>query len=525
MKMLTPQRMAQYDQYAINTWGIPSAVLMENAGRGAWRLMKEKGYLAGVSRVTVVCGRGNNGGDGFVIGRYALLDGFTVNVYLLCREQELQGDAALNMNLFRSLGGDIAEITDSSENPDRWFHGTHIIIDALFGTGLSRPVGGMEATMIEQMNRSGKPIIAMDIPSGIDGRTGAIMGTAAYATHTFTFAYPKPGHLLYPGAYHRGGLTVIDISIPSGLEEELGIDGYIVDGSLIREFLRPRYPWSHKGTYGHTAIVAGSTGKTGAAAMASLATLRIGAGLATLAIPASLNAVMEVKTTEVMTYPVEDEGTGRFPLSSLDDLTRFVADKTVVAIGPGLSQDQETMEMVRRLVTGIDKPFVIDADGINAFQGHLDLFKEVGERAVLTPHPGEFARITGISTGEINADRLEVGRRFVEEHGINLLLKGAPTILFAPDGTVCLNPTGNAALAKGGSGDILTGFISGLASQGYPLVQAAMIGAYLHGYMADRWVDLNGDADLLATDLCVGIGQAIKELESGKERIYIEKSL
>ena len=234
---------------------------------------------------------------------------------------------------------------------------------------------------------------------------------------------------------------------------------------------------------------------------------------------------MEVKLTEVMTYPVEDKGKGCFPLSSFNKLVEFVEDKDVIIIGPGLSQFGETMEIVRKLFTEVEKPFVIDADGINAFQGHLNLLKKAKGEAVLTPHPGELARIMGITPLDVNADRIGIGEKFVEKYGVNLLLKGARSILFTTDGGIFINPTGNPALAKGGSGDILTGFIGGLTAQGYTLAQSSIIGTYLHGYMADRWTEKRGDADLLASDLLDGIGRIIKDIQGGEERIYIEKSL
>ena len=305
MKILSPERMAKYDAYAIKTWGIPSAVLMENAGRNTYRLMKEK-YLDSKRHIAVVCGRGNNGGDGFVIARYALADGYKTKVYLLCRGEDLKGDAALNMKLYTSLGGEIIECDNNPKIVKEGLKDADIVVDAIFGTGLSKEIKGKERVAIEEINRSGKPVIAVDIPSGIDGTRGVPLGVAVKAMHTFTYGYPKLGQIIYPGADHTGKLTVIDISIPSIAENEIGIDGYVVDGEMVRGFLRPRLSWSHKGTYGHAAVIAGSVGKTGAAYMASLAALKIGAGLVTLAIPESLNAIMEVKLTEVMTYPVED---------------------------------------------------------------------------------------------------------------------------------------------------------------------------------------------------------------------------
>ena len=524
MVVLTPQRMAKYDGYAINTWGIPSVVLMENAGRTTYRLMKDR-YLPGKKSLIIFCGRGNNGGDGFVVGRYAIRDGFRVKVMLLCKKTDIKGDAALNMGLYESIGGSIVECVDKPKGIRQAINEADMIVDAIFGTGLSKPVAGTEKQVIDEVNRSGKPVVAVDIPSGIDGRTGQPLGSAVKATHTYTYGYPKIGQLLCPGAYHCGLLTVVDISIPSFQEKTVGIDGAVADGAMIRGFLKHRTPWDHKGTFGHVAVIAGSSGKTGAAHMASLAALKIGAGLVTLLVPASLNPIMEVKLTEVMTYPVDDGGSGRFTLNAYDEVEAFVRDKDVIIIGPGLSQQPETTALVRKLYQRVDKPFVIDADGINAFQGHVDLFKKAKRPTILTPHPGELARLMGTTAKAINEDRVEAGRQCVAATGVNLILKGARTVIFSEKGDLYIIPTGNPALAKGGSGDILTGFVGGALSQGYSAVEASILGAYLHGYIADTWIERNTDVDLLAGDLLAGLGEALRDLRDGNDRIYIEKSL
>jgi len=383
----------------------------------------------------------------------------------------------------------------------------------------------MEKTVIDAINSSGKPVIAVDIPSGIDGATGKALGNAVHALHTFTYAYPKLGQVLSPGADHCGALTVIDISIPPFIEKEIGFDGEIADGAMIRGFLKRRLPSSHKGSFGHAVVVAGSPGKTGAAHMASLAALKIGAGLVTLVIPESLNAILETKTTEVMTYPVTDDGRGFFTPGSFDEIAAFMEDKDVVIMGPGLSQNEGVMELARRMYREIDKPFVIDADGINAFRGHTPLLKKRGRKTVLTPHPGELARLIDRTPKEVNEDRTGAALTSARAWGVNVLLKGAASVLATPEGRMFLNPTGNPSLAKGGSGDILTGFIGGLASQGYSLTESTLFGAYLHGYMADTWVENHSDMDLLALDLVTGLGDAIEDIRNGTDRVYIERSL
>ena len=277
--------------------------------------------------------------------------------------------------------------------------------------------------------------------------------------------------------------------------------------------------------FGNCAVIAGSAGKVGAAVMTSLAALKIGAGLVTLVIPASLAPIAGAKLTEAMTYPVDDGGKGFFTASSYDEVKAFAADKDVIILGPGLGRAEETMLFARKLYIELDKTFVVDADGINAFDGHLNHLRERRGKAVFTPHPGEFGRLTDTSPKEVNADRLSRGRRFASEHGVNLVLKGTPTITFSENGEAFINPTGNSALSKGGAGDVLTGFIGGLAGQGYTMAEAAMLAVYVHGYIADTWVEASTDMDLLAGDLIPGVGVALRDIKNGTDRIYIEESL
>ncbi|HVN24858.1 MAG TPA: NAD(P)H-hydrate dehydratase [Syntrophorhabdales bacterium] len=523
MKVLSPERMKRYDDYAINTWGIPSAVLMENAGRTTYRLLRKK-YLTEKKKLTICCGRGNNGGDGFVIARYALRDGFETSVVLTCEPEDLKGDAALNMELYRKLNGAMTVIRKLADIRQK-LKEAELLIDAIFGTGLSKEVQGIEKALIEQMNASKRPIVAVDIPSGLDAMSGVPLGVAVTADSTYTYGYAKIGQLLYPGAAHVGELTVVDIALPPAAEKDIGVDAEVVDGDMLRSFLKSRRPFSHKGSFGHALIISGSTGKTGAAAMASDAALKIGAGLVTLVIPRSLNAIMETKLTEVMTFPVEDNGKGHLAEDAFDQIESFARDKDVIVIGPGLSTTEETMTLVRKLYVELDKPFVVDADGITSFQGHERLIRKKEKRAVFTPHPGEIGRLVGLSPAEVNADRLNIGRRFVATHGIDLVLKGARTTIFGADGSLFINPTGNAALAKGGSGDILTGFIGGLLSQGYTSLEASLLGVYLHGYIADTWVATRSDMDLVAVDLLKGVGEALRELRRGTDRTYIKRAL
>jgi NAD(P)H-hydrate epimerase len=523
MIALSPERAKKYDDYAISEWGIPSAVLMENAGRSTYRLMREA-YLRDRCKVVVLAGRGNNGGDGFVIARYALRDGFPVEVCLLGRPEALKGDARLNMELYLSLGGAMAAVEDAAA-AEKAIQGSDVIVDAIFGTGLAKEVRGLEAAAIVEINRSGKPVIAVDIPSGLDGAKGVPLGVAVRATHTYTYGHAKLGHLFHPGVSYRGKLTVVDISLPAAAADVLGVDARVVDGRMVRRIFRKRQPDAHKGMFGSVAVIAGSAGKTGAAVMAATAALKIGAGLVTLAVPESLKGIAAAKLTEAMTYPVDDQGKGFFPLSSCEAIREFTADKDVVVMGPGLGRSPETAALVRKLYGAQDKIFVVDADGISSFEGRADLLKEARGRAIFTPHPGEFGRLVRLSPQEVNRDRLDLGRRFATTHGVHLVLKGAPSITFSPEGEAFINPTGNPALSKGGSGDVLTGFIGGLAGQGYTLTEAGFFAAYLHGYIADSWAGEFTDMDLMAQDVISGAGAAIRDIRDGTDRVYLEESL
>ncbi len=524
MIVATPEKMREYDDYAITKWGIPSAVLMENAGRSTYRLLKEE-YLKGRRRVAIFCGHGNNGGDGFVVARYALRDGFETEVFLLADPSSLKGDALLNMDLYCSLGGRILPIEGDPGRAAVGLKKCDLIVDAIFGTGLAKEVRGAQRAVIEGMNASGKPIIAIDIPSGLDGERGIPLGVAVKATHTYTYGSPKVGQLLHPGVTYRGKLTVIDIGLPSSAHEESPAGANLVDGAMLRGFYRGRPPEAHKGMFGHLVVIAGSIGKTGAAVMASTAALKIGAGLVTLVCPASLNPIVAGKLVEAMTYPVDDGDRGFLTEASYEGILEFASHKDVVVLGPGLGRSEETMALVRKLYVELDLPFVIDADGINAFVGHLDLLKEKGGKTLLTPHPGEFGRLVAMGVKEVNADRLNAGRAFALEHKASLVLKGAPTITFSEGGEAFFNPTGNPALSKGGTGDVLTGFIGGLASQGYEMQDAALLAVYLHGYIADTWALEHTEMDLMAQDLISGLGDALRDVRNGTDRVYVEASL
>ena len=516
MYLVTAEEMQRMDRETIESFGVPGRVLMENAARGATRFLLDRFPDLGRKRVGVMAGRGNNGGDGHVMARYLFQKGIRVAVYLLSEKEKVKGDAAANLELLDKLGVPVVELPDEAAFNARRTELAHqdLWIDAILGTGLGSEVRGYFRSVIDYMNESGKPIFAVDIPSGLHSDTGHPLGVCIRAAATATFAYPKIGHLTYPGAELAGELRVIDIGIPPHIAGEIGPRQEIVTPSAVRRILGKRAPDAHKGTTGHLLVVAGSPGKSGAAAMAAMSALRIGAGLVTLCVPKSLNAIMEGHVLEAMTYPLPETGAGILDENVFKTIFDLFADKQCVALGPGLGGAAQTGALVRRLIAERRKPMVIDADGLNHLVGHTDILKSKKPAVILTPHPGEMARLTNLSTAEIQRDRVGVARRFAVEWQAHLVLKGARTVIAHPDGRVHVNPTGNPGMASGGMGDVLTGIIAGLATQGCPPEAAARAGVYLHGAAADRMAGTMGPYGYLASDLMAALPGEIGRMTS-----------
>lgn len=504
MKVLTAQQMQQVDQQTIREVGIPGVVLMENAGRQvAERIMAH--YPDRLARGTlVVAGRGNNGGDGYVIARHLLNRGWPVQVLLLAADRhQIQGDAAIQLKAFEQCGGqlllcDKSEVFTGELLADC---GRGVLVDALFGTGLSKSIGGLYAEAIAWMNQRSEPVVAVDIPSGINASTGQILGCCVEADLTVTFAFAKVGLVSYPGAGHVGELQVVDIGIPPRVGDAVLAETWLVDAAEAASLLPDRPADGHKGSFGHLLVVAGSRGKSGAAAMAAESALRGGAGLVTLACPAAIQAVVAGQLFEVMTVPLPDQG-GELSHQALPQLLDLEAGKQALALGPGLGLGEECLSTVRRLIEVCRLPMVIDADALTALAGRMDLLQHrIGQHTVLTPHPGEMARLTGLSVAEIQSNRVTVAREFAVQHGLTLILKGARTLTATATGQVFVNQSGHAGLASGGMGDVLTGLVGSLLAQGLPAATAAPLAVYLHGAAAERLRPVFGDAGLLATDL------------------------
>ena len=501
MKFCTAAEMRRLDEMTIKECGIPGVVLMENAGRGAAGFTAEHFGDLGGRRVAVICGKGNNGGDGLVMAR--IFHGWKARVciYLLGKRDAVSGDARVNLEVVMKMGLELVEISEETHLDRLNLSGADLVIDAILGTGLGSEVRGLYRDVIEAINRCGAPVMSVDLPSGLDSDTGRVLGTAVRADLTVTFGLPKVGLLLGRGEDLTGRLEVVDIGIPPHVLAAADPGKELLTRDNLKGLLRPRERRAHKGSFGHVLVVAGSTGKTGAAALAALAVARTGAGLVTLAVPAGLNSILENKVTEIMTEPLPEELPGFVGADAVDRILELAQGKSVLALGPGLGTSQGARELVRALVEKCDLPLVIDADGLNALAGETEVLRRARSEVVLTPHPGEMARLTGLSTAQIAADRLKSAVETARSLGVHLVLKGHRTVVAAPDGRLWLNTTGGPHMASGGMGDILTGLVAGLISQGVSVLDAARLGVYVHGLAADQAASEQGPVGLMATDL------------------------
>jgi len=504
MKVATAEQMQELDRKAIEGYKIPGIVLMENAGRGAAEAISSAFPDIQNKKIAIVAGKGNNGGDGFVIARHLLNRGVSVKVYLLTDPKALRGDAEINYHIFSRMKGEVISVPSSKDyqKVKRELEKFDLLIDGIFGTGLDAEVRGYYREVIDHLNTLQRPIVAIDIPSGLDANTGKPFGTAIRAALTVTFGLPKVGHLISPGPDYVGALKVIDISIPRRLVEEEKIQTHLLESEEIRRWLSaPRRPDTHKGDYGHLLVISGSVGKTGAAAMACEAALRIGAGLVTLAIPKSLNAIMEIKLTEVMTEPLPETPKQSLSLRAFNSILRLCENKKAVVIGPGLGTFKETQSLVLKLIKTLDLPVVLDADGLTALATQPKILPTANRSLILTPHPGEMARLIQSTPKEVQEDRIGISRNFSQSRQVHLILKGHRTLITTPKGEVFINPTGNPGMASGGTGDVLTGMIGGLICQGFEILPSLQIAVYLHGLAGDKVASERGEKSLVATDI------------------------
>lgn len=501
--ILTAEQMQNVDRITIQEIGIPGAVLMEQAGKACAEEAERLLPAGHPGRVAVVCGKGNNGGDGLVAARHLHHAGHRVEIFLLAHPDSLRGDAELNKHVLDRLNLSI-NVRASHESVRNMDLGCYdVIVDAIFGTGLSKEVRGVFATAIETINASGVPVVAVDVPSGLSADDGRVMGCAVAASATVTFGAPKRGHLLYPGAKRVGDLTVVDIGFPPHLFPSGDDATWLLTDEDLEPYLKLREPDAHKGHFGHLLVVAGSTDKPGAAGLCCRAAGRCGAGLVSLGAPPEVIA-------QVVNGPVEYMGQ---PVRNFEDLAAACEGKQAMALGPGLGQSPAAANLVRRAVAELALPMVVDADGLNNLAGHLELLDRPADERVLTPHPGEMARLLECSVAEVQADRFGAARRLAAAGRCVVVLKGAGTIVADAAGTAMLVPTGNPGMASGGAGDVLTGMIGALLVQGLNPLEAASVGAYLHGATGDLAARIQGQRGQLAGDLIDLLPQVLRRGE------------
>ncbi|MDA0746230.1 MAG: NAD(P)H-hydrate dehydratase, partial [bacterium] len=487
--------------------------------RGAARVLQD--LLGGFNnrRLTVLCGKGNNGGDGFVIAGIAAAAGATVQTFLFAASNQVQGDARFYLDRARANGLQIEEILESEPLPQvaSALESSHAIVDALLGTGIRGGARGLVAEAIQLLKNARCPILAVDIPSGLDANTGEIKGPCAPATRTVTFGLPKRGLFFYPGRSLCGQVHLVDIGLPFSAVNAETDNTWLLAAGDASSLFPTRQPDAHKGDCGRVVVLAGSVGLTGAATLCARSALRSGAGLVTVGVPESLNDILEVNLTEAMTCPLPEVRKARcLALRARGNIQRLLENADCVAIGPGLGTHRETTELVKRLLSDIQIPAVLDADALNALAGEPQHLKKLVAPAVITPHPGEFSRLTGIGIKEIRANPLDLARELASATGVTVVLKGAPTVLATPDGAGFINPSGNAGLASGGSGDVLTGIIAALIGQGLNTAQAACLGVYLHGFAADCAV--RSQAGLIASDIVDTLPEAEQKIRACQDQ-------
>ncbi len=518
--VLTGSQMRERDRWATGVVGLPEMVLMENAGRQVAVLARRLlGETVG-KRVWIFAGQGNNGGDGLVAARYLAKAGVEVEIFLLAPGEKMRGAAAENLHICRQIGLAPVEINAAGGLGGLYPRcgEVSLVIDAILGTGLSGPVRGFGAEVINFLNKCGRPILAVDLPSGLEADTGACPGPVVRAQDTVTMDLPKIGLCLHPGAGQAGRLWVAEIGMPPGAPlPEPGV--FLTTPARLTSLLTPRPRESHKGTYGRVLVVAGSRGMSGAAVLAGKGALYSGAGLVTLSVPAGIQALVAAQAAEAMSHPLGPASADCLGWGAKGDIVQLLAQSDVLALGPGLGGGEDTAALVRSLLPGLALPLVLDADGLTALEARAELLAKIPGPVVITPHPGEMARLCGLTVAAVQAQRLDLARQKAAEWGVTLVLKGARTVIAAPDGQAALNPTGNPGLATGGTGDVLTGLIAGLIGQGLSPFRAAVAGTFLHGAAGDLAAKEKGEAGMLAGDVATYLPAARRALERGRDLV------
>ncbi|OFW02206.1 MAG: hypothetical protein A3I61_15430 [Acidobacteria bacterium RIFCSPLOWO2_02_FULL_68_18] len=519
MRILNAAQMREADRYTVEEIGIPSLVLMENAGRQVVAAL-ESAYEARLEgRVAVLCGRGSNGGDGFVVARTLIQRGIDAAVFLIGAVADVRGDARANLDILGRLGVTVVEISDEQS----WeLHFSEIsqcslVIDAVVGTGLKAALGGMMETVVADVNASGIPIVAIDLPSGLSADTPHLVGDCIDAAMTVTLAAPKLPLVLPPGEAHAGDVVIADIGIPSDVLE--GLEGpriELLTPEQLRPLVEPRAPDSHKGDYGRVTVIAGSRGKTGAAHLAAVGALRSGAGLVTIATPGTCLPIVAAMAPEYMTQALAETKAGTVAAAAIETVLDLQHD--VIACGPGLGRSDGVAEFVRTLLERATVPLVLDADALTVLANDPAALAGREDRdLIITPHPGEMARLVGSSVEEVQGHRIEVAGNFAASHRAYVVLKGHRTIIATPEGHVFINPTGNAGLATGGTGDVLAGMIAAWLAQLLDAEAACRLAVFLHGAAGDLAEAGEGQVAMTASSVVARLGEALNRLTSAEK--------
>ncbi|MBT1278641.1 bifunctional ADP-dependent NAD(P)H-hydrate dehydratase/NAD(P)H-hydrate epimerase [Thermoanaerobacter sp. CM-CNRG TB177] len=507
MIVLTSKQMREVEKIAIEKIGIPSICLMENAGRETALEVKKILEEKNLNSVIIISGKGNNGGDGYVVARNLYNWGADVKVFLTTSIGAISGDAKVNLDAILNMGIYVAEITQREHLKflEKAIKESDVIVDAIYGIGLKGRITGIVKDIIEMINQANKIVVSVDIPSGLNADTGKIEGCAIKASKTVTMQFVKPGLLVYPGVDYAGEVRVAEIGIPCRLAAEIGYDYNLVTSEDVK--LPKRLGDTHKGDYGKALIIAGSKNMTGAAYLCAKSAIKTGCGLVKLAVPQSAQSVIQGALYEVITYGLEEKN-GILSYNALSSVLKLIDESDVIAIGPGLTHDKDISQLVYDIVKNVDKPVVLDADALNALVGRLEVIQ--GKRIILTPHYGEMSRLTGLTTDEIKNNLFEVAKTFIDRYKVTLVLKGAKTVIATKEGSIYINSTGNPGMATAGSGDVLTGMITAFLAQGFSEEKAAIYGVFYHGKAGDIAREYVGEYGMTAMDILENIPDALK---------------
>lgn len=503
LKISRVSEMRAMDQAAMAQYGIPEVILMENAGHAAYAVLAQEVGIAGKT-FALFCGGGNNGGDGFVMARKIHSAGGMARVYIFGTPHAYGEASRLNLAMLEHLPIAVQYQPEPATLPAELVQ-CDAIVDALFGTGLSREITGVYREVVDLINASGKPVLSVDIPSGVQGDTGQVMGVAVQAHYTVTFGLPKIGNMLFPGYGLGGKLYVSHIAFPTAL--------YTAETLTIARndppALPPRQPAGHKGTFGDTLVIAGAATYFGAPYLAAMAALKAGGGYARLAAPASMTPFLAVQGSELVFVPQRETTAGSLALDNLPALLDLAARVDIVVLGPGMSLHEETQQLIRELVQHIDKPLVLDGDGLTAVCTALDLLRQRQAATILTPHLGEMSRLTGLSVGAIEANKVDIVQQTARDLGATIVLKGAHSLIGDPDERVYVNMSGNSGMATAGSGDVLTGTIAAMYGLGLPVAEAVRKGVFVHGLAGDLAAAEQGEDGLIARDILAALPRAV----------------